>query len=147
MVKYEVYIQGKKYEVDVEEVEPDVFNVTVGDKKTVIRISEVAPFVHVGAVEESVSKIEERPEVKDEVKVEKEKIEGEGTPIRVAMAGTITKILKKEGEEVKAGEDILILEAMKMENAISSPVSGRITKLVVNPGDRVAAGDIVAFVS
>jgi biotin carboxyl carrier protein len=102
-----------------------------------------------------VEKIEAKAEAKAEAKVEGakaverevvKKVEGEGTPITVAMAGTITKILKNEGDEVKEGEDILILEAMKMENSISSPKSGRISKIVVKPGDKVAAGDVVAFV-
>lgn len=141
-MKYEVTVEGKKFEVVVEEIEPNVFNVTVEGKKAKIAVSEV------GALVESVEAVISKPvvEVKEE-KVEKPvKVEGEGTPITVAMAGTITKILKNEGDEVKEGEDILILEAMKMENSISSPKTGKISKILVKAGDKVAAGDVVAFV-
>ncbi|RLI81400.1 acetyl-CoA carboxylase biotin carboxyl carrier protein subunit [Archaeoglobales archaeon] len=144
-MKYEVFVEGKKYEVEVEEIEANVFSVSIAGKKARISISELGALVE---------KIEAKPEVKAEVKAEAKavegevakKVEGEGTPITVAMAGTITKVLKKEGDEVKKGEDILILEAMKMENSISSPKSGKISKIVVTPGDKVAAGDVVAFV-
>jgi biotin carboxyl carrier protein len=141
-MKYEVEVEGKKYEVEVEEIAPNVFSVTVGGKKARLSVAEM------GLAKEA--KPTEVSEIKEEkVKEEKEvaKVEGEGTPITVAMAGTITKILKREGEEVKEGEDILILEAMKMENSISSPKSGKISKILVKPGDKVSAGDVVAFIS
>ena len=147
-MKYEVVVEGKKYEVEVEEIEPNVFSVSVEGKKARISVSEAGIGVEKVAEVKPEIKPEAKPvEVKEEI-VEKEakRIEGEGTPITVAMAGTITKILKNEGDEVKEGEDILILEAMKMENSISSPKSGRITKILVKAGDKVAAGDVVAFV-
>ena len=151
-MKYEVIVEGKKYEVEVEEIEPNVFSVSVEGKKAKISVSEAG----IGIEKVAEVKLGIKPRIKPEAKpvevkeekVEKEakRIEGEGTPITVAMAGTITKILKNEGDEVKEGEDILILEAMKMENSISSPKSGRITKILVKAGDKVAAGDVVAFV-
>jgi len=143
-MKYEVVVEGRKYEVELEEIEPNVFSVSVQGKKA--RISVLEAGIGVEKVVEAVPKPEAQPlEVKEE-KVISKKVEGEGTPITVAMAGTITKILKNEGDEVREGEDILILEAMKMENSISSPKSGKITKILVKAGDKVSAGDVVAFV-
>ncbi len=141
-MKYEVFVEGKKYEVEVEEIEPNVFSVSIAGKKARISISELGAL---GIVEAKPITEVKKEKVEEKVEAVK-KVKGEGTPVTVAMAGTITKILKKEGDEVKEGEDILILEAMKMENSISSPKSGKISKIVVNPGDKVAAGDVVAFV-
>ncbi|WP_457591522.1 biotin/lipoyl-containing protein [Geoglobus sp.] len=73
--------------------------------------------------------------------------EGEGTHVKAEMAGTIVKILKKEGEAVKKGETVIVLEAMKMENEIASPADGRIAKVFVSEGDKVQAGDPLFSVS
>ncbi len=61
------------------------------------------------------------------------------------MAGVVTKILKKGGEKVKAGETVLIIEAMKMENPISAPEDGEIAEVVVKEGDKVASGDVLVY--
>jgi biotin carboxyl carrier protein len=62
------------------------------------------------------------------------------------MTGVVTKILKNEGDRVAEGETVLIIEAMKMENPISSPFSGVITTIPVKEGTRVSSGDPLFFV-
>lgn len=52
--------------------------------------------------------------------------------------GTIIKVFIKEGQNVKIGENLLILEAMKMNNVILAPFPGKISKLHVAAGDKVA---------
>ncbi len=78
---------------------------------------------------------------------ESKAVEGDGTHVKAEMAGTIVRIVKKEGEAVKSGEAVVILEAMKMENEISSPVDGVVSKVYVREGDRVQAGDVLFSVS
>ena len=56
------------------------------------------------------------------------------------MPGMIIKIKKKAGEKVNSGESILILEAMKMENDIRSPISGIIENIKINEGKTVEKG-------
>jgi len=62
----------------------------------------------------------------------------EGTPLLAPMPGMVVSFRKKEGDRVKAGETVVILEAMKMENALVAPVSGVILSLSVRSGDSVA---------
>lgn len=69
-----------------------------------------------------------------------------GTPIPAPLPGIITRYLVKVGDEVKSGDKIAILEAMKMENDLLTPVSGKILSLNFKPGDKVAAGDTVAII-
>ena len=63
------------------------------------------------------------------------------------MPGRVTRILFEAGEQVKAGETILLLEAMKMETPISSPLDGVLSELPVGIGDQVATGDVLAIVT
>ena len=62
------------------------------------------------------------------------------------MQGTIVKVSVAAGDAVEAGDNICVLEAMKMENAIASPGAGEVIDLRVQPGDTVNIGDIIAIV-
>lgn len=57
------------------------------------------------------------------------------------MPGTILKVYVTVGDEVKKGQPVLVLEAMKMENEITAPRDGRVTALYVAQGDTVQGGD------
>ncbi len=59
------------------------------------------------------------------------------------IPGTILDILVKEGQTVVKGEDLLILEAMKMQNFIKSSLGGKIIKICVKKGDRVGKGTVL----
>ncbi|MGL4676132.1 MAG: biotin/lipoyl-containing protein [Brevinema sp.] len=72
---------------------------------------------------------------------------GKGEGVIAPMQGNIWKILKKVGDTIKAGETILILEAMKMENNIVSPKDGTIVSLLVKEGDTVESGATLVEIS
>ena len=60
--------------------------------------------------------------------------------VKTSMPGKIVSILLREGDAVKEGQSVLILEAMKMQNEIKSPQSGKIIKINFNPHDYVETG-------
>ena len=64
----------------------------------------------------------------------------------VPMQGTVVKVLVEVGQTVEAGQAVIVLEAMKMENNIVAEKSGRVTEVKVKAGDTVGAGDIVVVV-
>ncbi|WP_297436365.1 pyruvate/oxaloacetate carboxyltransferase [Thermococcus sp.] len=64
-----------------------------------------------------------------------------GGVVTAPMPGKILRILVKEGEEVKAGQGLLTLEAMKMENEIPAPKNGVIKKILIKENDTVNTGD------
>lgn len=68
------------------------------------------------------------------------------TPVSAPMPGKITKVLIKEGEQVKKGDVIMLLEAMKMQNEISAPVDGKIKLLNVTAGQSVKTADVMAVI-
>ena len=63
--------------------------------------------------------------------------------VTAPLPGLILEILVKEGDKVKAGEDVLIMEAMKMENEVQSPQEGTVKEIKVRRGDSVYEGDIL----
>jgi biotin carboxyl carrier protein len=60
------------------------------------------------------------------------------TEIVAPMPGTIIDILVKEGEEVLEYQEVVILEAMKMENAIPTPEAGKVKEIKVKVDDKVS---------
>jgi acetyl-CoA/propionyl-CoA/long-chain acyl-CoA carboxylase, biotin carboxylase, biotin carboxyl carrier protein len=69
-----------------------------------------------------------------------------GGTVSAPMQGTIVKVLVEVGQEVEAGEALLVLEAMKMENHINAEKSGTVAEIRVGPGDGVGTGDILAVI-
>lgn len=63
--------------------------------------------------------------------------------VKSNMAGTVWKVLVKPGDSVEAGQDVLILESMKMEIPISAEVAGVVKLVKVKEGDFVNDGDLV----
>jgi acetyl-CoA/propionyl-CoA carboxylase biotin carboxyl carrier protein len=56
------------------------------------------------------------------------------------------KVTVEEGQHVEAGETVIILEAMKMENVVNAEKSGVVKSIKVKAGDSVSAGDVVAVI-
>ena len=65
---------------------------------------------------------------------------GAGTPVKAPLPGVVTKVLVQNGQAVKKGETVIVLEAMKMENNINAECDGAITGICVAPGDSVKEG-------
>ncbi|QXV65896.1 acetyl-CoA carboxylase biotin carboxyl carrier protein subunit [Mucilaginibacter sp. 21P] len=63
--------------------------------------------------------------------------------IKAPMPGLVLKVLVEEGAEVKKGESLFILEAMKMENIIKSPADVTIQTIKMQPGDKVEKGQVL----
>ncbi len=70
----------------------------------------------------------------------------EGTPLAVPMPGLIIRINVKIGDKVKTGDNIAVMEAMKMEIDLPSPVDGTVKSINFNNGDNVARDDILAII-
>jgi acetyl-CoA/propionyl-CoA carboxylase biotin carboxyl carrier protein len=66
--------------------------------------------------------------------------------IPAPMQGTIVKILVAEGDTVEAGQAVLVLEAMKMENHINADRAGTVREIRVSAGDTVGTGDILVVI-
>ncbi|MBT2687924.1 acetyl-CoA carboxylase biotin carboxyl carrier protein subunit [Bacillus sp. ISL-47] len=63
--------------------------------------------------------------------------------IASSMAGTVLNIMVEAGQEVSAGQEVLMLESMKMEIPVESEAAGKVAEVKVNVGDFVNEGDVL----
>lgn len=63
--------------------------------------------------------------------------------IKAPMPGLVLSVLVAEGDEVKKGDNLLVLEAMKMENMIKSPTDGIVKKVAIKQGDKVEKNELL----
>ena len=67
-------------------------------------------------------------------------------PVVCGTAGKVFKIVANEGQQVKSGDTIIVLEAMKMEIPVVAPKDGTVSKIVVSEGEATTSGQTVAYV-
>jgi len=130
---FNVFVEGEYYEVDVE---------AVGGSPTITvspRASAVAPSTTPSTTIKTSQRVEEKKDPPAAV--------AEGTTVLAPMPGMIIRYLVSVDDKVKAGDTLLILEAMKMQNTISSPVDGVIKAINFGVGDSVNKGDILAIIA
>ncbi len=119
---FKVYVDGKVYNVGVEET----------------GVPSTAPAATTTATPPPAkAPVEEAPPAAAEVS---------GTKITAPMPGIIIHYEVKVGDKIKAGEPVVILEAMKMANAISSPVDGEVKAINFKNGSKVARDDVLAVI-
>jgi propionyl-CoA carboxylase alpha chain/3-methylcrotonyl-CoA carboxylase alpha subunit len=73
-------------------------------------------------------------------------VSGDGT-VRAPMPGKVISILVENGQAVKAGQSLVVLEAMKMEHALAAPRDGEIAEIAAKVGDQVIEGALLARLS
>ena len=125
---YHVTINNEEYEVVVEEVAAAPESVKAPVAK---------PAVKPAAVKAA------QPQLIQPAAVRKEPVRSSSN-INAPMPGTILDVRVKEGVEVKAGDVLFVLEAMKMENDITAVSSGVVASVAVSIGSKVATGDLLA---
>lgn len=72
---------------------------------------------------------------------------GNGTKVEAPMQGLVVSVEVTPGARVKAGDTLLVLEAMKMENPIVSPVDGVVESITVKKGDTIDGGVVIATIA
>lgn len=137
MSKYQYKVQGVDYDVDIEEVEGNVAKVSVNgipfevELKQAIHATHSQQHVHVEAPKPVAA--QETPATTPQPAAQA----GAGKPVNAPLPGTITEVKVKEGDIIKTGDVVIILEAMKMQNSIEAEVDGTVTSVLVNKGDAV----------
>jgi acetyl-CoA carboxylase biotin carboxyl carrier protein len=68
------------------------------------------------------------------------------TDVRAEITANVWKVTVTVGQTVAAGDTLAVLESMKMEIPVESPVGGTVTEVRVSPDDRVDEGDVIAVI-
>jgi biotin carboxyl carrier protein len=127
-MRYIVTINGKNFEVEVEKGQASIIN-RVKTAEADLKEPVSAP-------------TSEPPDVPEVTAVETDDtISGE--PLRAPLPGNIVAIYVEEGASVKAGDILIVLEAMKMENEITAPKDGVVNQIMVSKGAVVPKGEVL----
>ena len=141
MKEYKFKIGGKEYNVTVNPKEGKLFDVTVNGATYEVE-SENAP-VAAPAPQPAAAPAQAAPAAAAPAA----KPAGAGEKVASPLPGVIIEISVKEGQQVKAGQKVAVLEAMKMENEIPAPKDGTITDIHVHKGDTLQEGDPVVTIA
>ena len=137
-MKYNVTLNGKIYEVDVTESDAVVTGITQ------VPVAVAAPAVAPVAVAPVAAP--EAPAAAPAAAPAVAPVSADGTQVKAPMPGTILAVKKNVGEAVKAGDVIVVLEAMKMENDIVAPCDGTVKSINAPKGSTVNTDDVLAVI-
>ncbi len=164
-MKYQYTVKGVDYEVEIQDIEGNIANVTVNgipfevEMKQPVKAGKQKVKLS-GSANEGASNSSSAPlSAKASADLQSAASSGQtgnagdagkaatGKPVVAPLPGTINEIKVKVGDKVNAGDTVVILEAMKMQNNIEAETSGTITGINVNKGDAVMEGDTLVTIA
>jgi len=144
-MKWQILVDGRPVEIDpqnlesVKEVEPGVYSVLVEGRSFEVRAVSMPDglHVHVGGRQFSV----EVRDPRDASRLSRAATGSGRQNISTHMPGKVVRMLVREGDEVEAGQGLVVVEAMKMQNEMKASRAGRVVEVRVRGGETVGAGD------
>ncbi|HHS51162.1 MAG TPA: biotin/lipoyl-binding protein [candidate division Zixibacteria bacterium] len=145
MGEYIFTIGDKEYKVDVKSIEAGIATVVIDGKEVGISIKQLGKRADTPVVRKPAKKAERTAvqQVPVAPAVQAVPHSSGGKLVRAPIPGVILKVLIKEGDTVKAGQDIIVMEAMKMENQIQTSVSGVVSKINVAVDQSVQQDEVL----
>lgn len=131
-MKYVVTLNGKNYEVEVAETEATVLSVTDAPAAVAAPVAAPAPAAAPAPV------VAPAPAAAP--------VAGDGEKVLAPMPGTVLGVKVNVGDAVKAGDVVVVLEAMKMENDIVAPCDGTVKQILVQKTSTVNTDDVLAVI-
>ncbi len=144
MSKYQYTVKGIDYDVEIEEVEGNVAQVKVNGQPFEVVMKQPIKAASKTHAKPHVEHVAPQPAAAPAPAAPKAAAPavaaGAGAKVVAPLPGTITDVVVKVGDTVKAGDTVIILEAMKMQNNIEADQAGTVTSVLVNRGDTVMEG-------
>ena len=166
MAKYEYKVKGVDYVVEIQDIEGNIANVTVNgipfevemkqpvkSSKQKVKLTDgqnnisASSAASAGSAAGSSSAGSSSAASSDSASSSKQATPAAGKPVVAPLPGTINEIKVKVGDKVNAGDTVVVLEAMKMQNNIDAETSGTIASINVNKGDAVMEGDTLVTIA
>ena len=145
MKKYNLTINGTKYSVDINDIEDNKANIEVnGTPYTVELDMESIPTMQKS--QPKVVRVAAPAPKAAPAAPAAQAVSAEGTTIASPMPGAILGVNVSVGQAVKAGDVLMILEAMKMENDITAPCDGTVKQILVSKGSTVNTDDVLIVI-
>ncbi|MDL2320048.1 biotin/lipoyl-binding protein [Alistipes sp. OttesenSCG-928-B03] len=139
MKEYKLKINGSEYNVFIKNVNDGVASLTVNDTPYEVEVEGIKT-----APTKVVQKGVQTPTLQSEEPVVKPaSSSGSAMALKSPLPGVILDVVVREGDTVKAGQTLLVLEAMKMENNIEADRDGVIERISARKGDSVLEGDVL----
>jgi pyruvate carboxylase subunit B len=145
---FRVLVNGKTFDVDVEQIGGQPLMVqgasSIGQRNT-LQLGKQG-----GAVRTALKTIHSKrdmSQVEKAAPVESNGDESKEKPVVTPMTGSVIRYEVKEGDSVNEGDLVVVLEAMKMDNFITSPATGKVKKILVKEGTAVKKGDTLALIA
>ncbi|MBR1927517.1 MAG: biotin/lipoyl-binding protein [Bacteroidales bacterium] len=138
MKTYKFKINGNEYNVDINSVEGNIADVTVNGASYKVEMD--TPVASPVAAAPAPSAAPAPAAAPAAPAPAKSAASGAGKAVTSPLPGVIIEVSVKEGQAVKAGQKVAVIEAMKMENEIQADVDGTVTAILVNKGDSVLDG-------
>jgi len=143
--RWQCRLDGREIQLDAILSRRDVLSVLIDGKSYEVKREHTATDLHLW-----VGPVRYAAELRDPRSLRSRKgagIDEKGPKKLIApMPGKVVRLLVAEKAQVEAGQGILVVEAMKMQNEIKSPKAGTVQKLIATEGGAVNAGDILAIV-
>jgi glutaconyl-CoA/methylmalonyl-CoA decarboxylase subunit gamma len=142
MKKFKFTINGNVYDVDIKNIDDNIADVDVNGTVYSVEMEKSIQSTKTPKLVRPVSipSTDSHPSVAKTSSPEAPK--GSGY-IKSPLPGTIMDIIVNVGDTVKAGQRLLLLEAMKMENSIDSDIEGKVISISVKKGESVMEGDVL----
>lgn len=140
MKKYKFTISGDEYDVHIQDMEENVATIEVNGTKYEVEI-------HAEVKQNKTPRLVRKPVVQQPGEGQIKKSPTGGQAIKAPLPGTILKIVVKEGDEIKTGQNLIIMEAMKMENQVLAEKDGLVSAIKVKEGDAVLQDDVLIEIS
>jgi len=141
--QYVVEVDGTKHLVDAHKLEADFYSILTDGRSYEVSVEPRgdAYYVRHGAAERLVT-------LTDPSRRARERDTDPDGPEKVLtmMPGRVVRVLVDQGDEVKAGQGVVVVEAMKMENEITASKAGKVAALNVEPGQSVEGGAVLAII-
>ena len=140
IAKYRILLDDKEYIIDAHKTERDVFSIITNGRSFEVDLNDKGEYYEV-LIDGNYFKIYASDEKKRFLKDNRRGGLAVGKQIISApMPGKVAKMLVKVGEKVKIGDGIVVIEAMKMENELKSPIDGEVKEINVEEGIAVDKG-------